>query len=60
MEFTVRCIEDYITDDDELIFKEGDHYTLFIDEDSEAKVMYSKDEGTLFLSGSLKRHFEKY
>lgn len=60
MEFVVRCIQEYITEDNELVFEEGNNYTLQIDEDAEARVMYNKEEGTLFLSGSLERHFEQY
>ena len=58
MKFQITCIQDYITDEKELVFKEGRIYTLFINEDAEAKVMYNEDEGTLFFSGSLERHFE--
>jgi len=60
MKFVVRCIDDYVTDQDELVFEEGKNYTLFINYDGEARVLYDETEGTLFLSGSLERHFEPY
>jgi len=60
MIFVVKCIEDYITDSNETLFVKGELYTLKIDEDAEARVLYDGENGTLFLEGSLERHFEQY
>ena len=61
MIFVLRCIEGYITDSGETLFTKEGLYTLKIDEDGEARVLYDHiEDGTLFLEGSLERHFEQY
>ena len=57
MEFTIKCIKDYITHQDEILFHKGKKYKLIIEDNNTAIVMYDKLNGTKF-HGSLDEYFK--
>ena len=57
MKFTIKCIKDYITHQDEILFHKGKKYKLIIEDNNTAIVMYDKLNGTKF-HGSLDEYFK--
>jgi len=57
MEFKIKCIKDYITYQDEMLFEKDKNYLMVISDKSEVKIFYDiRKDGTKFIGG-LTRHF---
>ena len=58
MEFTIKCIKEYKTYNDLVLFKCGKKYKLVIQDDNTVIVMYDAKNGTKFIGG-LSKYFSK-